>query len=192
MPVPPDPLEVTSTLTFYPDTDLPELSGFVILDDAGGIVYRCRREGVGLRALIMDFVLSDPLDRVVYRIHHPEPKWGVSLAPVFPVLAAEGSPLASLRWSANQFSLQLPGAEEFTATLPYLIGGGFSVTRGTQPWATFQYSRGPDGTHLGVLTFTGPRSEPEKRRWVAVLVAFIMIFRPPWENRRSGWSVSLG
>jgi hypothetical protein len=179
---PPDPLDVTSGLQLRADLDDPLRFGFVGYDDSGGVVLRGKRDGQGLRALMMNFVIQNAQGQPYYRIRQPSS--GIHLDPPFQLQAPDGSLVGLLRFAMNRASLELPGQLPVTAAMSALAWHGSAVEQGSVTLATITFVGhpfGPPGAELH-LHFEPLGSALPVRRRVVALVAWAALFSPPWRK----------
>ncbi len=176
---PPDPLDLTSSLTFRAADPL---GGFVGYDDHGGLVLRARRDGTGLGVVLMNFAIENAVGLPYFYIRHPPA--GFTLHPVFALLGPAGASVGDLRFGVNRGTLEVPGQEPLVAALSMVPWRGYAVLQGTAQLATVGY-RGhpfdPAGAEI-ILEFTPLGADPTRRRWVLALVAFVTLVAPEWRH----------
>jgi hypothetical protein len=184
-PPPRDPLDTTPGLVLKADLD-PRLGpGFVGYDDAGRVLLRGHRDGEGLRAILMNFVLENAAGQPYFHIR--EPTSGFHFDVPFRLLAPDGSAVGDLHFGMNRASLQVPGRMPLTAALPVLPWHGYAVEQGSVTLATITFvghSLSIPGADLH-LHFEPLGSAAPIRRWVVALVAWATLFAPPWREIRT-------
>jgi hypothetical protein len=181
-PPPPDPLDVTSSVLLKADLTTLLGSGFVGYDDMGAAVLRGRRDGVGFRAVLMNFVLENPLGQPYSRIRSPTPR--IQVNPPFQLLEPNGSHVGDLRFGMNRASLEIPGQLPLTAALSARPWHGYKVKQGSATLATITFTGHPvnfRGADLH-LHFEPRGSTAPFRRWVVALVSWSTLFAPPWRR----------
>ena len=177
---PPDPLDATPELRLRADLAGLLLAGFLGFDAEGALVLRGRRDGEGLRAILMNYVIEDALGRPYFRIRQPSS--GIHLNLPFQLLAPDDRPIGELRLSMNRASLQIPGQLPLTAALPFAAWHGYSVEQGSVTLASITFVGHPlwGGAELH-LRFEPLGASPPLRHWVVALVAGATLIDPPWK-----------
>lgn len=159
------------------------MSGFVGYDDAGALVLRGRRDGSGIRVVMMNFVLQSALGQPYFLIRQPEPS-GVHVNLAFHLLAPDGSNVGDLHFRMNQASLEIPGQLPLTTNGSMFAWHGYDVQQGSVTLASISFTGHPfsmTGADLHLALGPLGRALP-RRRWVLALVAWATLFSPPWEK----------
>lgn len=179
--VPPDPIDTTGGFLLKADLSSPLLNGFLGYDDVGALVLRGRRDGTGLSAVLMNFVIEGALGQPYFRIRQPT-TGGIHLNAPFKLLAADGTAVGDLHFSMNRASLEIPGRLPMTASTSMVSWHGYSVVQGDVELASVSFTGHPlsiDGADLR-LTLSPLATAQPRRRWVIALVAWATLFSPPW------------
>ncbi|MCI4351114.1 MAG: hypothetical protein L3K15_06350 [Thermoplasmata archaeon] len=110
-----------------------------LMDSGGAVLGRFLRDGVGLRALMMNFALQDASGRTLYRVTQPPPRPGIHIGGACPVLNSDGAQIGDLDrhagLSGSDMVLHLGGREILTTRIPGLTFRPFDVLQGTVPVA---------------------------------------------------------
>jgi hypothetical protein len=106
-----------------------------VLDDGGQLRAFLRRDGAGLRVVLMNYALEEAFHRPLYLIRSPEPRPGVRLGGACSLRRADGAFDGSLRLKGglreSTCSLEREGKETLVATRSN-FGGRFEVRGGAR------------------------------------------------------------
>jgi hypothetical protein len=151
----------------------PFLGSFEVLDADGELRATLRRDGEGLRVLLMNYALEDAEGRPIYRIRQPEARPGIHLGGAFSLVRPDGTPEGDLRMSPglghSTYSLDRPGRVPITAVRSGLVWKGFEIQQGSRSIAQVRADWTTRPPALS-LDFQGPLGESAPR---ALLVAFL-------------------
>ncbi|HYK94067.1 MAG TPA: hypothetical protein VEY07_08535 [Thermoplasmata archaeon] len=182
MPVPPAETEIPSTLRFAIDVGGPLLSGFIATDGTGRLFARGRRDGEGIRVVMMNFVVEDAYGRPLFFIRQPTRGFGWSRP--FQVLAPDGSMMGAVRGSGQRATLDIPGQARIEYSLSPLAWKGGRVVQANLPIASVRFEGHPlerNGAEF-VLQFEPLALSRPLRRWTLAAVSFSTLASPPWEK----------
>jgi hypothetical protein len=178
------PYRELSEVRFLYSTDLVLPGQFKLWGPDGRFLGCFRRDGVGLRAVQMNFALDDAWSRTIFLVRRQKPPHIIGYGTPWAVLDGAGVRVGELTWSGRQAAtLTLPDRASYTAQLKLrswksfdVVTGGRCVATASLPQPFFPTPGNPGGLRL---QFAAPGATPEDRSFAVLLTAFACVFRSP-------------